>query len=193
MAESKPVLPGYREVLYWRLSESPSRLGLMQGLAVVLLLGSGWVLFRFASWLAPEAVLPVNFGGRAVLAIIAAVLVMILMHEGVHGMMMRLFGARPVFGIWWEIGVAYATAPGHPFTRNQFVAIAVAPLVVLSVGGVLMLPFAPPWLIPALLVFVAFNISGAAGDVWMTVLCLGYPAEAMVIDERDGIRVFLPV
>jgi len=30
------------------------------------------------------------------------------------------------------------------------------------------------------------------GDLWITTIVLRYPATAYVIDEKDGIRVFLP-
>jgi hypothetical protein len=36
------------------------------------------------------------------------------------------------------------------------------------------------------------NASGAVGDMWITLIVLGYAVNAYVMDERDGIRVFLP-
>jgi hypothetical protein len=36
------------------------------------------------------------------------------------------------------------------------------------------------------------NASGAVGDLWMTLIALRYPARSRMMDERDGMRVFLP-
>jgi hypothetical protein len=35
------------------------------------------------------------------------------------------------------------------------------------------------------------NASGAVGDMWITMIVLRYESTAYVMDERDGIRVFL--
>jgi hypothetical protein len=35
------------------------------------------------------------------------------------------------------------------------------------------------------------NGSGAFGDVWLVSLVLHYPQSAYVVDEKDGIRVFM--
>jgi hypothetical protein len=37
-----------------------------------------------------------------------------------------------------------------------------------------------------------FNASGAVGDLWITRIVLQYPDSAYIMDERDGMRVFLP-
>lgn len=47
--------------------------------------------------------------------------------------------------------------------------------------------------IPLLAICGIFNASGAIGDMWMTIIVLRYPAAAYVMDERDGLRLFLPI
>lgn len=126
------------------------------------------------------------------ICLLCPLLVIVGLYEGVHGAVMRFFGAQPEFGILWRLGAAYATAPGYAFTRNQFVVIALAPLVVLSLLGGLLLAWLPGWLIPAAVIFLSLNAAGAAGDLWMTVVVLRYPPDAQIMDERDGVRVFLP-
>jgi hypothetical protein len=37
----------------------------------------------------------------------------------------------------------------------------------------------------------AVNASGAIGDLWMTRIALRYPSAARILDERDGMRVFV--
>ena len=38
----------------------------------------------------------------------------------------------------------------------------------------------------------AFNAAGAIGDVWISTIVLRYAPTAWIVDERDGIRVYLP-
>ncbi len=50
---------------------------------------------------------------------------------------MKVVGAPVRFGVLYFGLMAYATAPGHAFSRSQFVAIALAPLVRLSLLALL--------------------------------------------------------
>jgi hypothetical protein len=38
----------------------------------------------------------------------------------------------------------------------------------------------------------ALNTAGAIGDVWIASITRRYPACAYVVDEKDGMRIFLP-
>lgn len=189
-AAADRTLPGYTQALYWRISDSRRRVLSMYGLTLLALpvaaLGFTWLAAHLARTASPGRPLT---GPANALAIAGGILVMAVAHEGVHGLLMRAFGARPQFGIEWTLGAAYATAPGFPFRRNHFIVIALAPLLLLSAAGLLLAPAVP---LPALVVALAFNAAGASGDVWMTALCLRYPADAVIMDERDGIRILLP-
>jgi hypothetical protein len=48
-----------------------------------------------------------------------------------------------------------------------------------------------PWVLP-LAVSAAINAAGAVGDLWISRVVLRYPKESFVMDERDGVRIFLP-
>lgn len=41
-------------------------------------------------------------------------------------------------------------------------------------------------------VWATINGGAAIGDLWITAIVLRYPAHAYIVDERDGMRVFLP-
>jgi hypothetical protein len=126
------------------------------------------------------------------LAVLAACLSILVIHELVHGAFMRLFGAHPKYGILWKQGMFYATCPGYPFTRTQYLIVALAPFVVISLAAVLLIGLlaGSAWTLLVALV-AAINASGAIGDQWMTAIVLRYPAAAYVMDEKDGMRVFL--
>jgi hypothetical protein len=54
-----------------------------------------------------------------------------------------------------------------------------------------MLPVAPLWLVPWLVLGLIANAAGAVGDVWMSLIALRYPRSTWIVDERDGMRVFV--
>jgi hypothetical protein len=114
-------------------------------------------------------------------------------HELIHGLVMRLAGAKPTYGVIWNGLMLYATSPGHAYPRNTYVAILLAPFVVIStlvLLGIVFLP-TPTWL-PVVMFCGVLNASGAIGDMWMTRIALRYPATAYIMDEKEGMRVFLP-
>jgi len=182
----------YQEVLHWRVTEKPIRVIALNILGVFLCVIFGLLFSSLAA-----SVGKLSSGGEFGLGAIAFVLVGIpitlVFHELVHGLVMQAFGARPKYGVLWKQMMAYATSPGYAYRRNNYVVIALAPLVVISVFAVLGM-----WLLQSTFWVVLFgicgfiNASGAAGDLWITLLVLRYPAIAYIIDERDGIRVFLP-
>ena len=192
MSSPSESLPdGYQEVLYWTISGNPRRVILLQILAVPLFLVSVLVYFGLAVRLGKLPSL-LTFGLGEIALVIVAVVLAIILHELIHGIAMKLFGAQPRYGVLWKQGMFYATAPGYAFRRNDYIQIALAPLVVLSVLTILGM-----WLLSGtswVAVFAisgAINASGAIGDLWITSLVLRYPISGYIIDEKDGIRVFL--
>ena len=118
---------------------------------------------------------------------------MLAIHEMTHGILMRTFGAQLRFGFWMRGGMFYAKAPGHVFTRRQYLVIVLGPLAILSLlacVGILLLAGTPLVWFPAL--WAAVNASAANADVWITIVILRYPATACVVDEVDGLRVLVP-
>ncbi len=185
--------PGYQEVLYWKISGKPLRLLLMNLLSVPLLAISG----AFFIWLAMtlgRAPTLVGISGLAELLLLLASLALVLvLHELTHGVAMRLFKAHPKYGVLWSKAMFYATSPGFAYPRRQYLAVALAPLVGLSLAALLAIRLlaGTPWVMLVALV-AALNAAGAVGDLWITALVLRYPAHAYVIDEQDGVRIFLP-
>lgn len=127
----------------------------------------------------------------SILAVVALMALVILPHELCHGIAIRAFGGNPRYGV----GVAYFVFPyafattDTRFTRNQFLVVVLAPLVVLTLLGVpLMVLFEWPWLAVPL----AMNAGGAVGDVWMALILLSYPPGVSVLDSETGLEVYGP-
>jgi hypothetical protein len=118
------------------------------------------------------------------------VLLVLPLHEGLHAGAILWAGHKPRIGAKLDKGVLYATADGALFRRNEFVVIALAPILVITLAGMALM-FALPdrwgfWVGLA----VAFNASSAIGDLWMVAEVLRYPPDALVRDEEDGIRIY---
>lgn len=188
----KPPL-GYREVLYWKISDRPSRLLLMNLLSLPLLGLALLVFFGLAlllGWL-PESI---SLGGIDFLGLLVGLILVLVLHELAHGIAMRLFGARPKYGVMWNKAMFYATAPGFAFPRGKYLVVALAPLISLSLLALLgMWAFAGTSWAMIIALLASINASGAIGDLWISTLVLRYPSHAYVIDEQDGMRIFLPV
>jgi len=129
--------------------------------------------------------------GLTLLVIAGLTLGIILPHELCHGLAIRAFGGHPQYGfgvVYFVFPYAFATTETR-FTRNQFLVVALAPLVVLSVIGIpIMLVFEWKWLaIP-----LAMNAGGAVGDIWMALTLLSYPSGVTVIDTTTGLEIYGP-
>jgi hypothetical protein len=183
----------YDEVLYWKLSHHKKLLVVLNVVGLGIMGLSLALFFAWARMWHPEIV-SLELSILQMVAALLAIAITIVLHELTHGLALRVYGAQPKYGVMWQEMMFYATAAGHAFRRNAYIVIALAPLVGLSLVGMalLMLPL-PDWL-PLIIVFcVALNVGSAIGDLWLVRVTLGYPSAAYIVDEKDGLRVFMPV
>lgn len=181
----------YQEVLYWTIREKPGRVILLQILSIPLFILS-WVVFWGLAVRLGRLPSSFAFSTGEIGIAIAAVVLTIVLHELVHGITMQMFGAQPHYGVLWKQAAFYATAPGYAFRRNDYIQIALAPFIVLSVLAILgMWLFNGTFWVTIFALCGIVNASGAVGDLWLTAITLRYAATAYVMDEKDGIRVFL--
>ena len=111
-----------------------------------------------------------------------------LLHEGAHGVVARLVGARPRYSV--GRGFAYTTFE-EAVGRDAYLAIGLAPLLALSALALGVLLRAPRWL-GQVLTFAVGNAAGAAGDLWVAWRVIKLPRRARIRDLADGFAVFLP-
>jgi hypothetical protein len=177
-------MPGYVQVAYERLD--------MGRMTVV-----GFVLIPVWSFLFVGAIS--LLGGRSsfsfhaniwtlLIGAFVALIAVPVLHELVHGVVGWICGARPAYGI--GPGFAYTTFR-EPLTRGPYLAIGLAPLVVLSIVAVV---FAARWDMGAgwLLFFAVVNAAGAIGDLWMSWTILRQPPSSIFFDLADGFAVLAP-
>lgn len=192
--QNSPVgkpLPGYKEVLYWKINEAPSRLLVMNVLPVLLaiLFGTGFCIFIQVFGGSP----PLALSTRNFVIFLIGTPIIVAFHEFVHGIVMHSFGARPRYGFWMQGLMFYAKAPGYIFQRNQYALMVLAPLVCVSILmclGIFLL--ASNSIVWVLTLWAIVNASAANADIWIITLVLRYPGSAYVVDEQDGMRILLP-
>jgi hypothetical protein len=116
----------------------------------------------------------------------AAVIAVVLLHEGMHGAMAVLFGLKPIFGL--KLPLVYVTFT-EKIQRGRFIVIALAPLIILNtIFGI----FFATGLFKVFSYFCLFiNTLGAVGDVWMTLKLLPYEKRALVQDTKTGIEIWI--
>ena len=182
---------GYQEVLYYRLNK-PIRTIVLQILSIPLFIVFGLIFLNVAIGVGK---LPshVQIGLTEMILLFVGILLALVLHELTHGVVMQMFGAKPRYGVLWKQAMFYATTPGYAYRRNDYLLVILAPLFILSILVILGMWFAQGstlW-VALLAICGAINASGAIGDLWIAIIVLRYASTAYVMDERDGVRVFL--
>ena len=123
------------------------------------------------------------------LIVLGPMIVFILVHELIHGAFFWIFShSRPIFGL--RSGYAYAAAPGWYFPRGQYLVIALAPLVLISILGMALVAVLPAGTIVAILVGVVANAAGSVGDIWIAFLVIREPSKIVIEDLGDGFNIY---
>lgn len=118
-------------------------------------------------------------------------LVVLVLHEAAHGIFFWLYtGERPRFGL--TIWYAFAGAPDWYLPRDRYLVVGLAPLVLITLGGVALLPIVPPDVVLPVLFVTVFNAAGAIGDLLVTVWVLRRSPRALVNDTGDTFTIYEP-
>lgn len=158
------------------------------GLGLMVTAGIGIALALFAPGLidAPFVCIGgVRGVGLWIVATTAATLAALVLHEGVHAVCFKLLAARPVrvaFGSNLEHGMLYASAAGVRYPRRSYLAIALAPTVVVTLA-IAALGTACACPMAALLVGT-LHLSGCAGD-WGYVRAIVRDPGILVCEDTD--------
>jgi hypothetical protein len=115
---------------------------------------------------------------------IIAYIVILPIHEAMHGLAFLLWGGKPYFGTKLPFAL-YCGAKGQLFRRNQYLVVGLAPLVVLTLAAIV-LTLVVPGLASYLLFGTVGNFSGAAGDVWVARRLWRQPSHILVEDTQTG-------
>jgi len=175
---------------------------------IVLLITAGWLLVQLTHLLRPTAFegmmlrdiltttprnTSITLPFQLIVDAIVAVVSVMLIHELVHGVFFwRFAGQRPAFDIK-GLFVYVAGPPEVYFPRNQYLVVGIAPLVLLTLVGLLLMIIVPVGVVPVITLFIAFNVAGAAGDLQMFAWLLSYSSDTLMQDSVTSVIVYGPV
>lgn len=188
---------GYQLARTIDLRQQPVLMLWLNLVGVGLLFLFGWLFLRLATLLrsqvrsSPAFTFALPSGFVAILGIVIAFVTVLLLHELVHGACFWLIThSRPRFGL--QAAYAYAAAPDWFIARNPYLIVGLAPLVLISLVGLLLLPWLPNALLLPWIFALAVNASGSIGDLYIIGWLLRRPASALVNDHGDCIHIYLP-
>ncbi len=184
--------PGYQEVRHVQLTEDRLLLwlNLLAAVPLVLMLALmavWWVVVSVGRAPAPSPDVPWW------LALIAIILIVLPLHELIHGLVIRGLGHTVHYGAKLSKGVLYATSENALFRRDEYLAIALAPLVGITLAVMVLMVIAPQWMAYYLGIAAVLNAGGAVGDLYSVVVVLRYPPSILVRDEADSFRLYAAV
>jgi hypothetical protein len=116
-----------------------------------------------------------------------AIVIVVVVHEGLHGGVGMLLGHRPVFGL--EPPLVYTTYK-EKIPRDHLIAIALAPLILIDIACITL------YLLGTLRLFAvlcfAVNTIGALGDVWIVLKISRHTRDSLIQDTKAGVQVWSP-
>lgn len=125
----------------------------------------------------------IRFVGLIVLMIVYMVL-----HELVHGVAMKLCGTKKVkYGF---TGLYAFAGSDDYYGKKSYIFIALAPVVLWGIVIALINPFVPVEWFWVVYILQIINLSGAAGDLFVTVKFSRFPKDILIKDHGVGMTVF---
>lgn len=114
----------------------------------------------------------------------------IIIHELVHGFFMKRFsGIKPKYG--YTFVYAYAGSEAY-FNKRDYIIIALSPIVILGIVIAIINALVPETWFWVIYFIQICNISGAAGDLYVTAKLLKQPADILVNDSGVAMQVYAP-
>lgn len=112
----------------------------------------------------------------------------LVLHELVHGIAMKICGTKKVkYGFTGMYAFAGST---DYYDKKSYIFIALAPVVLWGIVLAVINPFVPiEWFWVVYLVQI-INISGAAGDLFVTVKFSRFPRDILIQDHGVGMQVY---
>lgn len=163
-------------------------------LSLLLLIASGifFVILNLVTyyWQRHELSLHLTIWGIVLwLAVnVLGYIIILLLHEGLHAVMFLLWGGKPYFGMKLPLAL-YCGAKNQLFRCNQYLAVGLAPLVVITIAGICLTLLAPVLASYTLFATIG-NFSGASGDIWVVARLWRQSGNLLVEDTEAGYRAW---
>ena len=178
---------------YHSLNLASNKLMLVQNVVgVILLFFFGWIFMGVAAAINPRffiVSLRIFVGTLTIFWFLFTAVSVIILHEIIHAIGFYWFSKeRPQIG--FHILYAYAAAPDWYFPRNQFILIGILPFMVITIVGLILMPFVNFITLPRLILALTLNAAGSIGDMIVVLWLISQPAKTWVRDKGASIALF---
>lgn len=120
--------------------------------------------------------------------LLVGMVVYMVLHELVHGVAMKFFGTKKVkYGF---TGLYAFAGSDDYYDKTSYIIIALAPIIVLGVIIAIINAFVPLSYFWVVYLIQIINISGAAGDLFVTFRFLKMPKDILIKDHGVGMVVY---
>ncbi len=180
---------GYREICAIDLQKDKKTALLVNALALVI----AAIMIVPASFIVPiSALFSMEQGMGAYLlrfgAILVLMVVYVVLHELVHGVAMKMCGTKKVkYGF---TGMYAFAGSDDYYAKKPYIFIALAPVVLWGVVIALINPFVSAEWFWVVYFIQIMNVSGAAGDMYVTAKFSRLPKDILVKDYGVGMTVY---
>lgn len=175
---------GYRQIMTIDLQKNKKLALLVNGLALVIAAGMIAVVLPLVPVLRfLEDDVPVKLAGMY-----GGMILYIILHEAVHGIVMRRFSdAKVRFGFTGLY--AFAGSDAY-YCRKHYIMIALAPIVVWGIVlGIVNVLVPQDWFYVVYMIQIT-NISGAAGDLYVSWKMNRLPEDILIQDSGVAMTVY---
>ncbi len=200
MQPTQTLPPTYRKLGTLDVSTNQRLLLILNLIGLVVVGICGWLFFRVlitvrpgdAARIVQQAQKFTITGTIELIAAIAALTVAhVILHEAIHGIFFWLFTrSRPQFAFRWTY--AYAAAPNWFIPRNAFLITTLAPLVLITLAGLILFYFVPATGLAPIWYIITMNAGGAVGDLAVAGWLLGQPPACLAQDRGDAVTLYIP-
>lgn len=179
----------YTEIFYMDLQKDKKLMLLVNGLGLAIMAAMGIIAHLF---IPITTFFDMNDGIVIYLlrlvALLLGMVLYIVLHELVHGIFMKRFsGIKPHYG--FTLMYAYAGSTAY-FNKKHYIIIALAPIVVWGIVLTIINCFVPESWFWVVYFIQIMNISGAAGDLYVTYKFSKMSKDILVHDSGVAMTVY---
>lgn len=159
--------------------------------ALVMLVFFILLFIGISTWLIPikQYTFWDNLGFFRPLLFIGLFFLIIVIHELIHGLFMKLFNKKGKVIFGFKNGMAYAASPGSLYSRGQFFGISLSPFIFITTTLCLLYYFG----IISHSLFIsltALHASSCVGDFYWGLLIIRATKHAQIEDTDVGIKIY---
>ena len=190
MTKAFTSLPeGYQELLRLDLQKDKKKFLLVNGLGILIFVLLAVPMHFYVSFFSlfsmEEGLLDYSL---RFLVLAVGMVVYLVLHELVHGVAMKLCGTKKVkYGF---TGVYAFAGSSDYYDKKSYLFSALAPVVLWGVVIGVVNAFVPEQWFWTVYMIQLMNLSGAAGDLYVTVKFLGLPKDILVTDCGVAMTVY---